>query len=44
MCEGEIIGNSPTLSGENGKSMVYMVEGGNPYKASFLGGVLAQET
>jgi hypothetical protein len=26
------------------KNMVYMVEGATPYQASFLGGVLAQET
>jgi hypothetical protein len=39
MCEGEIVENSPTLCGESGKNMVYMVEGATPIRLAFWGSV-----
>jgi hypothetical protein len=44
MCEGEIVGNSPTLSGENGKTWFIWLRVATPIRLAFLGGVLAQET
>jgi hypothetical protein len=43
MCEGEIVGNSPTLSGENGIAWFIRLRVQPPDRLVFRG-VLAQET
>jgi hypothetical protein len=43
MCEGEIVGNSPTLSGESGKAWFIWLRV-QPLSGYLFGGVLAQET